>query len=317
MKRISVILCLWIILLLPVAVGAQESLWDVFTARARDAYEKKSYDEAALFYQEAMKAAEALGPDDPRLASTCNNLAEVFRIQKKYAEAEGLYRRALVIREKHLGKEHEDVALIINNLAVLYAEQGHHDVAELLYKRAIEIAEKKLKGQLAAAMHVNLAELYRERKNYAEAKRHYNEALSIRVAIKDAGAIEALVELIKIDEALDDAGELPQRWRQVSLLPLKARLPAQLIEAYRRMNGLWMKHRQTLTDEQNAAMVEGFAAALQELETELGARRAEVTQLRQMSLEARQWLQQQRREAANSEPMTTEQNNQRPPHLSG
>lgn len=316
MKRISVILCLWTLLLLPVAVAAQESLWDVFTAKAREAYEKKSYDEAAMFYQEAMKAAEAIGPDDPRLASTCNNLAEVFRIQKKYAEAERLYRRALVIREKHLGKEHEDVALIINNLAVLYAEQGRNDMAELLYKRAIEIAEKRYKGHLAATIYINLAELHREQKNYAAAKQHYHEALSIQVATKDAGAVQTLVDLLKMDELLDDVDDLPQRWQQVSSLPVKARLPAQLMEVYRRINGLWMKHRQGLSYEQNAAVIEGFATAVQELEAELGSRRAEVLQLRQMSQEARHWLQQQRRDAANSEPMTPERSNQRPPHAS-
>lgn len=37
-----------------------------------------------------------------------------------YAEAEPLYRRALVIAEKALGPEHPDVATSLNNLATLY-----------------------------------------------------------------------------------------------------------------------------------------------------------------------------------------------------
>jgi tetratricopeptide (TPR) repeat protein len=301
---------------MPVAVGAQESLWDVFTTKARDAYEKKSYDEAATFYEEAMKAAEAIGLDDPRLASTCNNLAEVFRVQKKYAEAERLYRRALVIREKNLGKEHEDVALIINNLAVLYGEQSRYDVAELLYKRAIEIAEKKFKNQLpAATIHANLAELYRGQKKYDEAGQHYREALTIQVTVNDPGAIQMLVELVKIDEALDDPDNLEERWQQISLLPPKARRPSELMEMYRRMGRLWVDHREALTEEENTSMVEHLAAALDGLERELGSRRAEVVEMRQMRDEARRWHDQQTSEAADSESTATENNNARPPDM--
>jgi tetratricopeptide (TPR) repeat protein len=62
----------------------------------------------------------------------------------KYSEAEGLYKRALAIRETALGANHPDVAQTLNNLALVYADQSKHGEAEALYKRALAIRETAL-----------------------------------------------------------------------------------------------------------------------------------------------------------------------------
>jgi hypothetical protein len=43
----------------------------------------------------------------------------VYLHQGKYAEAEGLLKRALLIREKALGASHPDVGQSLNNLALV------------------------------------------------------------------------------------------------------------------------------------------------------------------------------------------------------
>ena len=48
---------------------------------------------------------KALGPDHPEVATNLNNLAELYRVQGRYAEAEPLNRRSLAIREKAFGPE--------------------------------------------------------------------------------------------------------------------------------------------------------------------------------------------------------------------
>ena len=63
---------------------------------------------------------KALGSDHPDVAKSLNNLAELYRYQGRYAEAEPLYKRSLAIREKALGPDHPDVAISLNNLASLY-----------------------------------------------------------------------------------------------------------------------------------------------------------------------------------------------------
>jgi tetratricopeptide (TPR) repeat protein len=64
--------------------------------------------------------------------------------QGKYADAEGLCKRALAIREKAFGEDHPDVATSLNHLAVVYREQGKYADAEGLDKRALAIFEKAL-----------------------------------------------------------------------------------------------------------------------------------------------------------------------------
>ena len=68
--------------------------------------------------------------------------------QGKYSEAEGLYKRALAIRETALGANHRDVAWTLNNLALVYADQSKHGEAEELYKRALAV-----RGQALGASH--------------------------------------------------------------------------------------------------------------------------------------------------------------------
>ena len=77
------------------------------------------------------------------MGQTLNNLANVYRDQGKYGEAEDLLKRALAIREQALGANHPDVAASLVNLANVYRDQGKYGEAEGLYKRALIIAEKR------------------------------------------------------------------------------------------------------------------------------------------------------------------------------
>jgi hypothetical protein len=55
---------------------------------------------------------------------------------------EGLFKRALAVRERALGENHTDVASSLANRANLYRDQGKYGEAEGLYKRAPVIDEK-------------------------------------------------------------------------------------------------------------------------------------------------------------------------------
>jgi len=93
----------------------------------------------------ALKILEqAHGKDQPYAAQYLNNLAELYKAQGKYEEAEPLYQRSLGIFEKALGKDHPDVAQSLNNLAELYRAQGKYEEAEPLYQRSLGIYEKSL-----------------------------------------------------------------------------------------------------------------------------------------------------------------------------
>src|SRR6476469_7015670 len=76
------------------------------------------------------------GTNHPNYAVALNNLGIVTWKQAKYGEAEGLYRRALAIKEGVLGPDHPEVGRDLNNLALVYRDQGKYGEAEPLYRRA-------------------------------------------------------------------------------------------------------------------------------------------------------------------------------------
>ncbi|HEY7125556.1 MAG TPA: tetratricopeptide repeat protein [Ktedonobacterales bacterium] len=73
-----------------------------------------------LLYQRALTIREQqLGEMHPDTARSLSNLAELYRLQGKLAEAEPLYRRALAIYEQQLGDKHPTTQIIQNKYAVL------------------------------------------------------------------------------------------------------------------------------------------------------------------------------------------------------
>ena len=160
--------------------SVQGGLWETYMAAGVKAYQQGNYPEAEKQLGAALKEAEGFGPQDPRLATSLNNLAELYRAQGRYAEAEPLHQRALAIREKALGPEHPAVGVSLSNLAALYSGQGKYADAEPLYKRSLAILEKALGSEhprVATSLN-NLALLYGAQGRYGEAEPLYKRALA-------------------------------------------------------------------------------------------------------------------------------------------
>ena len=84
----------------------------------QDHYARGNYPAAQIDAQELERLVKArFGADHPDYAVALNKLGIVVQAQGKYTEAEGLYKRALAIREKALGASHPDVGQTLNNLA--------------------------------------------------------------------------------------------------------------------------------------------------------------------------------------------------------
>ena len=122
--------------------SAQGGLWETYMAAATKAYQQGNYPEAEKQLGAALKEAEGLGPQDPRLATSLNNLAVLYIIQGKYAEAEPLYKRALAIFEKALGPEHPGVAQSLENYAALLRQTCRSAEATEMEARAKVIRAK-------------------------------------------------------------------------------------------------------------------------------------------------------------------------------
>lgn len=122
------------------------------------------------------------GPEHPEVAKILNNLANIYKIQGKFTEAEPLYIRALAIQEKFYGSDHVDVAKSLNNFAGLYMMQKKFTEAERFIRRALTIMDKNLghfHPDVAPSLN-NLASLYCVQKNYPKAEENIKLALAIK-----------------------------------------------------------------------------------------------------------------------------------------
>ena len=124
---------------------------------------------------------KALGPDHPDVATSLNNLADLYQAQGRYAEAEPLVPARLAIREKALGPDHPDVGTSLNNLADLYRDPGPLRRGRAAVSARLAISEKALGPDHPDVGTVlnNLAELYRAQGRYAEAEPLFQRSLAI------------------------------------------------------------------------------------------------------------------------------------------
>ncbi len=96
---------------------------------------------------------EEFWPRDPQLAKNLNNIANVYRSQGKFEDAEANYKRAIAILENSVGDQHPNLATVLNNLAVLYRKQSKYKEAEVLYRRVLNIVEKAQGPEASQCLH--------------------------------------------------------------------------------------------------------------------------------------------------------------------
>jgi hypothetical protein len=63
-----------------------------------------------------------LGVDHPDVANSLNNLAELYRTQGRYSEAEPLYVRSVSICFQSLGQDHPHTQTVLGNFATCLSQ---------------------------------------------------------------------------------------------------------------------------------------------------------------------------------------------------
>src|SRR5882757_7498546 len=84
--------------------------WEKEYADGKAAYAAGNYREAEKQLKAAYKSTREFASNDPKLLNTINDLAQVYRAESKYQDAEPLMDRYLTLRERFLGKYHPDLA---------------------------------------------------------------------------------------------------------------------------------------------------------------------------------------------------------------
>jgi tetratricopeptide (TPR) repeat protein len=103
--------------------------------------------QAVPLYERLVRIREkALRPTHPQLVISLNNLAESYRLQGRYAEAEACYLKTLRINEEVQGSEHPSVAAILQELAKLCTSQRKPEEAKRYQERASAIFQKSVEA---------------------------------------------------------------------------------------------------------------------------------------------------------------------------
>ncbi len=101
MKKLAFLLVLIGLCVWPVGLRAQSAALMEAYQQGGALYQAGRYDEALPFLKKALELGQReFGPEHPSTAMLLNNLAELYRFQGRYAEAEPLHKRALA---RHLG----------------------------------------------------------------------------------------------------------------------------------------------------------------------------------------------------------------------
>jgi tetratricopeptide (TPR) repeat protein len=144
------------------------------TDRQKELTLAQEYLKQAIVLQTKFQKLEAL-------ATSLNNLANLYYNQGKHSEAEPLYLDALEMRRRLFTGDYPDVGNSLNNLALLYHNQGKYSEAELLYLDALEMRRRLFTGDypdVANSLN-NLASLYDSQGKYSEAELLYLDALEM------------------------------------------------------------------------------------------------------------------------------------------
>jgi len=96
-------------------------------------------------YQEVLELHEkVLGKEHPDLVASINDLANLYKIDGNFVEAESMFKKALDLIEKTFNNNHPFKATILKNYADLYNLQGRELEANSLFTKLLELKEKKL-----------------------------------------------------------------------------------------------------------------------------------------------------------------------------
>jgi len=228
-------------------LSTDEVNWVVSNDAGIEAFEQRRYDAAAQSFRQAVQYAEKLTPADYRLADSLHGLAETYRLQKKYNEAEPVYRRYIAA---HWGGSSAPEVLDRCSalIAVTYFQDSSFDETLRKFREAVNrspmgedlytaISAILFKAQLipeAEALMVRAAELFPSSRDV-----HFHLAQLYLVSGKPIKALEVFERLSRmkapadIDPAVD---RLQQSVAYQKIGSIRAELAdfEQAVSAYRK-----------------------------------------------------------------------------------
>ena len=123
----------------------------------------------------------------PSLASVCNTIGAIQRIQQHYEIAEKYYRKSLQLREQL--QDSFRIATAHNNLANLFKEAKQYDSATAHYQKAIDYNRDLKNSKELGRMYNNLASTYYLKEDHFNAQTYYKKALVFKKKERDTASL--------------------------------------------------------------------------------------------------------------------------------
>ncbi len=135
----------------------------------------------ANLLQRAMvvRRRQAAGVDDPRVATTAAELADVLRGQGKHASADTLAREALRVRRAVFGAVHPDVAASLQQVSGIAIYRGDFAGAEAYQREALAVTRQTGDASAIVSALERLSSILWRRGDDAGAERALREALAV------------------------------------------------------------------------------------------------------------------------------------------
>lgn len=177
--------------------------WKELNDKGEEEFNRAHYPAARRLFKEACTAAEEFDSEDPRYATSLNNLGNVYFKEDFYPEAERALKKALAMRQEIFGKTGLPVADSMNDLAMVYFAEDEIQQAEPLLSKAMAI--RKASAGVDSLEYADslkaMAALYNKTGRIDQAMKLLQTALSIRK--EQLGASSSEVADAEISLAMD------------------------------------------------------------------------------------------------------------------
>jgi len=144
-------------------------------------FQSHEYEKAIEYYKAYIHQNEAKGKNTS-LATSLNNVGQVYNSRGEYSKALECYLESLEIEKSLYGKTYPSIASSLNNIANIYYKQGDYNKALGYYLKALEINISAYgeNHPHVATSYSNLGVAYKNKRDFKRALGNYLKALEIR-----------------------------------------------------------------------------------------------------------------------------------------
>ena len=164
------------------------------------------YDSIDVYTRHIRFAEDVYGMEHRRIATSYNNLGEIYRKIGDHSKARDCFSKALRVIEKNDGLNHPESAKIYNNFGLTFFEQGDCIEAQRYYKMAVDVHVKAngTDNPLFAKYCNNIGSSYLEQREHSKALDYYFKALEIQERVLEMNHPDIANTYNNIGSVLDE-----------------------------------------------------------------------------------------------------------------